>query len=139
MAWSPPPAGRTGVGSSPTLQSPYARSRSGASNPASANPGMPLAGLWPLGCVAKRIGQPFHEDPWDFYHVGLCRRPVKSLFLGPQLLSHQAAGRTASMFSLLAIWWLAKRVTTENRPNSAGAVLRSAFSDQCRWVSKPRR
>src|SRR5215204_6729129 len=37
------------------------------------------AGLWPLGCVAKRIGQPFHEDPWDFYHVGLCRRPVKSL------------------------------------------------------------
>src|SRR5215204_983991 len=99
MAWSPPPAGRTGVGSSPTLQSPYARSRSGASNPASANPGMPLAGLWPLGCVAKRIGQPFHEDPWDFYHVGLCRRPVKSLFLGPQLLSHQrqsvGEGRTA--------------------------------------------
>src|SRR5215204_2009710 len=57
------------------------------------------AGLWPLGCVAKRIGQPFHEDPWDFYHVGLCRRPVKSLFLGPQLLSHQrqsvGEGRTA--------------------------------------------
>jgi hypothetical protein len=32
-----------------------------------------LTGLWPLGCVANRIGQPFHEDPWDFYHVGLCR------------------------------------------------------------------
>src|ERR687894_2436972 len=49
-----------------------------------------FAGLWPSGCVANRVGQPFHEDPWDFYHVGLCRRPVKSLLLlGPQLLSHQ--------------------------------------------------
>src|SRR5215212_6542095 len=60
-----------------------------------------LTGLWPLGCVANRIGQPFHEDPWDFYHVGLCRRPVKSLLLGPQLLSHQRQSVGESRMGLL--------------------------------------
>src|SRR5215211_390947 len=60
-----------------------------------------FTGLWPLGCVANRISQPFHEDPWDFYHVGLRRRPVKSLLLGPQLLSHQRQSVGESRMGLL--------------------------------------
>jgi hypothetical protein len=49
-------------------------------------------------------------------------------------------GRSAETVStfLLAICWLAKRVTSENKLNSAGAVLRIALSAQCLWVSKPR-
>ncbi len=50
-------------------------------------------------------------------------------------------GRSAnavSTFFLLAICWLTKRVTSENKLNSAGAVLRIALCAQCRCVSKPR-
>src|SRR5215216_4835214 len=116
---------------------------------------MSLAGLWPLGCVANRLGQPFHEDSWDFYHVRLCRRPVKSLFLlGPQLLSHQrqsvgegrmallVPGRSANSVHVLIISHLMVSQEGdhgEQTQSSAGAVLRMAFSEQCRWVSKPRR
>ena len=53
-----------------------------------------------------------------------------------QGFSYHAARRTNLVPS--AIRWWAKRVTSENRPKSAGVVRRIASSDHCRWVSTPR-
>jgi hypothetical protein len=43
----------------------------------------------PLGRIANRVRQAFHEDSRDFYPLGVRERPVKSLFLRPQLLAYQ--------------------------------------------------
>jgi hypothetical protein len=53
-------------------------------------------------------------------------------------LSYQAARRMVGEPACAIRRW-AKSLTSENRPNKAGAVRRIAFSDHCLCVSNPRR
>src|SRR5215216_5918021 len=52
------------------------------------------------------------------------------------LLWYQAARRKAPAACLIRS--CANKVTSENKPNRAGVVLRIARSDHCLWVSNPR-
>jgi hypothetical protein len=51
-------------------------------------------------------------------------------------LSYHAARRTA--LDIRPFCWSTKSATNEKTPNSAGATLRIARSDQCLCVSKPK-
>ena len=108
-----------------------------------------LARLCASGGITKGVSKAFQENAWDLYHIGVLGRQLKSQ-MPPDMAADegQCIGKGGSVLEYQAVvgkdkgWllrssWVSK-VTTENKPRSAGVVRAIALADHCRWVSTRR-